>query len=424
MPRNYYCPKYAIIAGFDTSQYNGEYLFSRNTTQVSGLEYPDEVAQDAVMYLNGHGSFKSLEEELNAAVQASAHPDKANITFTISINAQDKVLITCNKYDFELQETGAYIEEVLGFPSGGGGWMSSPGTPFSVNTVEAPDDWVRGDFTTSDLELEFDTTGTPTTVSFGNSGRVQDVPILLRSSGALASGTGVGDLDDESDNKSLQSADNTYVGTTQIRWGINAYGRVFVSYRKALNDISAWDDTDFRDRLGFTGGEAVSSLGSLFEMLTATNPLPGALFPSRPLDRIDIETPQVGGFIRLTDSRVASNLDAIHHRWQGMGYLDGPADVGGTVEDLHLHYHYRVMPYIYIGYKCSLYQDWGDSRRASDEVANDYGILYTNEMNHYRGRIAGRVATNNSTTQKTVWPQDLRRRSPLTFWILEEHSDY
>jgi len=406
-----------MCVGVDTTSFNGVTMFERGATDIIGPDYPFDTAIDAVMYLNGHGSYKSLEVLLNDAVQASAHPDKANIVFTVSINyATDRVTIQCNKYNFTLAETGNSFEEVLGFTADTGDWDSSPYYSGVVSTLVAPGEWTRGDFVTANLELELDPGGTSTSLVFGESGRCQDVPILLRHSGPsnVYAVTGVDDADDRSDNESLQSADNSSLGTINCRWGLTAEGHVFVSYNKGFSEPSSWDEGS-RVRLGFSGDETGDSLSSNYEEVVADNPMPCCLFPTRPLDSFDIQTDQVGGAIRLKDSRVASNLDAIHHLWRGVGWLDGPNDI----RDLHLHYHLRVLLYLFHGYPLAIYQDWGDSRRAQESLAeNDYSTLYTIEKNHYRGRVVGRVSLNNGTSQLTSWPTPMRRRAPLTFWIL------
>ena len=432
-PLSDYCVP-AIVGAVDTTEWEGEEIFSRNTATIEGPEYPEELAFDAVEWLNGHGSYYNLEKLLNDAVQASSHPNKANIEFTVTLNyATDKVTIQCNLYNFSLIEGGTAFEEQLGFTNGTGDWASSPAYSGVVSTLVAPADWIRGEFLTSNIEIELDPGGTITSLNFGASGYCQDVPILLRNSGptdADYAPTGDADADDRSDNLSIQSVDNEEVGSYYIRWGLIEDSKdsglyVYVSYLKTFADIT-WSNSAFMERCGFTGDESPVSLDSNYEYIVASNPMPGVYKGSRPADELILETELIGGAIPLTDGSFASNLDAIFHKWRATMYLDGPGEDSQT--NTYIHYHKRVLPYLYHGMPVSFYQDWGDSRRASEYNYEDYSVLYTNDYDstrdynntlYTRGRIVGYVSLNNATTQQTNWPNNFRIRSPITFWIKE-----
>lgn len=231
---------------------------------------------------------------------------------------------------------------------------------------------------------------------------------------------GSADLDDLLPTDNLCRLDNDACDpvTRVLRWGINSSGHVFSTKYGFIGDI-VWLSTSFRDRLGFTGeSDEIVAHPSGMVTTTAAHPLPGALFPSRPLES-QIYTAELvnTGKRKLSGGWVNNHLASYNQ--QAFGYfLDGPADL----TDLTLHFVDQFSPYIPQGQRVNVYQDWGDPRRSLPNYSTNlaqspYDLIYTNELNGMRGRV--RASVTSSGPYAVTYPSRLRRRSPLTLLVEE-----
>ena len=404
MPSNNVCPRFGLISEFDARPFKGETLFTRGSAFTYDAVAPDTF-EDTVAFLNGHCSYFSLSEILQTASDA-VNPTLG--TWTVGINTDDKVYIqNSSTTQFTFTVSSGRLFERLGFALG----YTTSSVVGSVAIVTATNDWVRGDFAI--LGETINKSGLPINFALSE-GRVQDVPILIR-------GTDEADLDTFS-LYHLQKRDNDTLSasTTLVRWGINSMGHVFC-WTKTGTTVLTFNDIDFRNRLGFNGTTGSNPDVSVSEgggvTLTARYPLPGCIIPSRPYDRLESISESFSNSVVLTDGRINSNYVSTHYRWFVSCYLDGPADAinSTTREDLHKQWQNRCRPYLSAGAPCSLYQEWGDSRRAQER--SDYGLLYTNELGGYRGRLIGYMAKDNATVHQVSWPNTIRIRSPLNFTI-------
>lgn len=404
MPRNEYCPRFALLSGFDARQWASVDVFSRGGSAITvDSTAADAIFLDAVQFLNGYGSEQSLEADCQAAATAAG----AAGNWTIGIDTDDKVYIENDAAGFRV--VGGLANEPYGFSTTAD--QDAALVAGTTYRATAPNDWVRGEYLGRLIEINFPPPGYGSSFTFGRTGQIQDVRIALRDDGAT------GDVDDVFG--TLQQVDNAVTVTTSTRWGIDSDGHVYCT-TAPLTGALTWIDTDFRDRLGFDGTETPTGLGVLYgsyDILLANNPLPGALFPSRPLDSLTPVSESVSTEVQLLDGSVSSNYVTTFHRWAASAYLDGPSDV----IDLHRHWHFKCKQHLYGGARATLYQDWGDSRRSG--WRESYSLLYTPEAvsvgvdeGGYRGRVIGTLTQDVSVTD-TTWPERLRRRSPFNFSI-------
>ena len=210
--------------------------------------------------------------------------------------------------------------------------------------------------------------------------------------------------------KLLNTAHSAVLQTVRVH--IDATGHVVITAPSSVFTALDWPSTTFRDRLGFTGSETrVVSDG--IASITADLPLPGFLVPTRPLDRLNWSSFTVASGGRSAAGVVTATTMGTYHRVNLRTYIDGPADE----RDLHHHLLHAVAPYLVPGAGVSLYQDWGDTRRArrTREVTADqpaYSTAYTSEADGYRGRLRLQVPAD-LTDLAVEWPGALRRRAQL-----------
>jgi len=407
MPRNEACPKYLIESEFDATVWSSTGVVTRGGSTTS-LESGLGIAMDTTAFLNGHGCSETLGGSLQRVSTAAG--GAAYGAWTVGIDTDDRVYIENDTIAFSVRAAPGNTQ--IGFPVGSPtGSINTGGT---IWRATAPSDWIRGTFIAEALSIAVPPPGYGTLLVPGYAGQVQDVPIYLRFYTSA-------DLDGQSDENTIQWAEGDEHGVNTIHWGRNDEGHCFVSYPAAVADISAWPDTDFRDRLGFTGDETpVGVLSNNFYVLTAEYPMPGVLAPYRPFNSVLFNTEDVTPAVDQTDGGYSTNYVATFHNWLFSGYLDGPTDFYGPPgRDNHQHWGRRCLPYLGTGRRVAVYQDVGDSRRASER--EDYGLLYTHEMDGYRGRVVGRMNLGNVTSYTVTWNNagNLRMRAPLSFTVRE-----
>jgi len=152
--------------------------------------------------------------------------------------------------------------EIFGFDPAGHGLVGGV-APFRRT---APNPWRLGPILNASFTI--DPTGAPASFTVGGSRYWQDLPTAIRALGST-------DADDRNATGNLQALDVAINGTS-AKWLIDETGHVVTSWRTGTMASVTWLDTDFRDRLGFSGLESVQSSGFV-DYLRADYPLPGSV---------------------------------------------------------------------------------------------------------------------------------------------------
>lgn len=412
MPRNSYCPRWALMLEADWRPWRvvlldlytrgGVGVFLQGYTPggaglASGL-YPDALA--------------GLCGRATSAVFRLIDSLGALGGLALGIDTNDRVYIESITAAWAVVSGGAalgFTGPVASVNVGGGVWRC---------TAQA--DWTRGPLDLGALALAF-TAGGPF-VTTDEACQVQDVPAALRLAGYTGDGVAWG-------TRSLISADTMLIGDGEHRhgWHIDQYGRVVESGADGISR-AVWVDTSFRDWLGFTGSEALVWHPSCTRWtVTATRPCTGVLCPSRPAERVDHETKAFGDGARLVSGETVT-VQTGHRRTLRLGpvHIDGPLDAApsGVWVDLSDHFHRSVAPYLTPGARCELYQDHGDCRRVGrTALGQTYGLARTVEEEPYRGRVEAAVAIEAPGTLAVSWPQVLRRRGSAPDMVLDVVED-
>lgn len=357
----------------------------------------DDVGEylDVVEAMTGYGS--ETDGHLGALLTAAwaALGQAGNIGVTI--NGSDQM-----RFTLDAPSLGGALIAPLGVDVFGlGGEITVPGE----GGENAAGDWIRG---VTDAEAQL-------LVTVPNGGslsvdvpRVHDARIAIRERGA------VGDADDRW-RWCVEDGDAT------LRMGVTSDGRAWwaTSRAGALTGM-VWDSTTFRDRLGFTGYEAITTWGDWRGQI-ADHPLPGVTHTTRPIRRQNRRVDVAGSDLRLVSGSYSGVHVGTYRGWSIEAWVDGPLDSG-----LDLHTHWLDMmsepAYCTPGRPITVYQDVGDSRRALDprSVNADqpaYDVLYTSEHGPYRGRLLCRV--NPATGRELELSQEgqYRRRYPVSITV-------
>ena len=355
---------------------------------------------DMLAAVNGRGSdpIRSLGADIDAGWTGAG-------TITAGIDANDRVFVECSAEGFDLTasiDNSAYGFDVLG--------QSAVNTAGTVHRLTATADWLRGNVENKRLRLDPATGAAFDAPAYAF--RAQSIPVLLRH-------RGIGDADDTAATVCLEALDNAANDNVfkRLRWLIDADGHiirtrptgvaaVLTSWRTTANAIA------MREILGFSGDETETTIGGL-EVLRATYPAAGVLTPSRPFDRMPQPSHEwQGSAVALVNNRIANNTISTRIRYRVDMYIDGRADR----IDRGRYFVHRWAPLATPGTPCSIYQDWGDGRRALRTIAATgaalpYSLLYTAEADGERGRLLVRVPEDAPPSASVDWPGRLERRA-------------
>lgn len=438
MPGQHPAPPIAIATEVDARAYSAAALFSRGATGIVMPTYDagEGLYEDILSFLNGRGSqwatlatdARDLQSEMRAGWADSGAPTSTDLYCFIDFD--DKIVIEHRTQPtataFTVVNEGS--PEFFGFASAGqssGAYTASNGDVYQ--RIKAPDNWTRGVVQSKLIKINPD--GVPPGFFVPSYWCwAQDVVTLLRGSGGLGDGNDVDDMHGRAGSAkvglfdSLETMDNAATDVTQrrIRWGVNAAGRVWVAWPTgaAWSRISSWSSIPIMQALGFDGTEAQLTLGSVAYQL-ATNPCRYLLCPTRPAQLI---APMHGGktnAVRLQNKEVHANTVLSWDAWRLVFRGGGPA----SPTDEHVHWVRHVLPKIRAGSRMTIYQQWGDPRRAlrpdaahGTTNANGtywtqpaYDSLYTSESAGYRGRIRGYRAPDAPDSFSLEWLGETRK---------------
>lgn len=411
-----------LMAEFDARTWSGATVFTVSATNVVLPTYGtgEGVFEDVLAFLNGYGSrgVAASLQHLGGLID-DAWTGGAN-AFTVTINSSDRVVLTSDTIDFAI--TASTNLSQLGFTAAT--YAAVGGAAPFVRTAEA--DWTRG--VIGPLSITIDPAGAGAAYTI-TTRHVQSVPTLIRSAAE-------GDADGSSTvaagclERSMQDdlAIPSYrAGITDSSFSEGA-GHVFISY-PATSPAPTWGVASFAARLGFRGDEVEQTSGTS-GYVVGTYPCPGVYYLSRGYEELILGTLEEGSAVRLTNGVQASNHIGTYDRATLSFIVDGPAQT----TDLHRHFLQRFVPYIPRGRRLTLYQDWGDPRRAlsSFDVTTSqsaYDLLYTSEplpgttgTGGYRGRLRLRHSADAATGYEARWANRIRQRAPITM-LLDEAGD-
>lgn len=406
MPRMNPHPLFALLGEFDGRPWRGSSptdLFNRGgvaTALPTSTPYTTEgIYDDLLDLLNGRGSTSTRTLPALCASQWTGAG-----TFTATFTSDDRINFQSTVETFDIG--GNAGAEFLGIPATGTGVIAAGAPGYTT-----PNEWTRGNFDNLGLSV-FPGVGIPFLL-LPDAFRYQDVPVLFRDRGVIA------DADDAHPLDNIQKLDNDINDPAgrSIQWGISDAGFVWSTWPNAIAlALPTWLSTTFRDALGFDGSETVVTLNGQ-DSLTANNRPPTGLFPSRPLVRQFRVTEEEGAADRLTSGAWSSNVVGSYGGWQLDFHLDGPAGP----RDQHRHYMDEFLHQVTHGRRVTLYQDWGDSRRAAPlPNLGDYGLLYTVEGGGYRGRLRLRIHPRTGDRYDARWPGELRRRRPTSLIFTDD----
>ena len=388
-------PNFALLTEFDASQWSGVNLFTHGGTAVAMPTFSQGSGfyDDALIFLNGRASTSSLSlaQQINDASTFGSG-------WAFSLENDDKITIIGN-VDFTIAPTSA-SQDFLGY----GGTVNATVVGSKYHAT-APNNWTRGNINNGQYTInEVGGAGTFTFNKVQAGG--QDVLSMIR-------------LANDADNvaNTLQKIHSTALSDGDLRWLITDDGYVQLKYKTSLGSFS-WVSTSFRDRLGFTGGETVNTslVVPTFDTITATYPLKGALFPSRPIENHHLMIESIVDYQRIIGGGYTSNSRGAYTSSILRFHLDASQDQ----KDLYRHFIDDFIPYVATGEKLTFYQEWGDSRRSASIVsqAGSYSSLYTIEDDGYKGRIIGHLTDPSSFDLS--YPSRIRRRVPIQMRIEHE----
>ena len=417
MPSQNYEPRAALVGDFDARTWAGVNVFDRGASVT--LHADSGVFEDALWFLNGRmrtGSAAASEQALSVML-TKAGAGAAGLTFTTGITEDDLVYVQA---DGPFDVAAYYADNALGFSET---TLVASAIGGGLYRAVAQSDWTRGPITLSGaagphLEIN-DASGSFDTRTYH--GKFSNVVEWLRTDA-------LNDADEPSSvTDTLEYLDNTAngvsVGTaTSITWGIDEDGHVFTSWPSSTGIAApAWVDSDFRNRLGFTGSESAVTADGL-TVLTAAYPLPGMLVTVEPL----LMPPRSTGVedstsVQLADGSHASTVWRTGRRFDFELFLEGPASSLAQ----HRHYVDRCLPYWTRGRRLTLYPEWGDPRRRLDPMSVNadtpaYSLLHTSQDHGERGRLRGFVAEGNPTARTMEWDPSRIRTRVRQVWTLDE----
>ena len=385
MPYNTPAPDFALLAAFDAREWAGVDVVRYNATNISLPAYATGagVYEDGLFFLNGRGVGDNTPTDAMGTLEEALQTLKTfGTTWTIELTSADRIKITS---DVQFRVT-PLDDDVLGL---GTTTAVADGGNYSVT---ASADWARGLY--SGERYQFDDLGGTSFDAFraalNRPWPAQDVVTALRERGS-------GDADDLAPTNCLEELIRTQAGQ-EIRWVLNNDGHVEVWYMNT--GLFSWLSTSFRARLGFNGREDAEAMGSTatdyVARIVAANPMPGALFPSRPFQDHHYSVESVTQARRKIGGGYTSNLIGTYTTSALSFDLDALLDQ----RDLYRHFTDEFVPYAPNGERVNFYQGWGDSRRSLRSALvsftqQPYDLIYTSEDNGDQGRLRCSLVSSN-----------------------------
>lgn len=379
------------------------------------------IYEDMLHFLNGMGSRSVATAQTLGALTTAAYTGGGTITW--GLTSGDLFYVETSggaATDFTITASTGLSQ--LGFTSSTYGLVGGA-TPFR-RTAET--DWTRGNC--SKISITIDPAGAGAAFSVAAQ-RLQSAITWLRSQDQ-------NDADDQNTASNLERLVQTAVSVHSFRMGISDTGYVWMAWSNGALPAPTWPSASFAARLGFKGDEAIVTTGGV-DVVTATYPCPGVYVSTRGLEEIAPGTLEVSSGVRQTNGVQCVNHIGTYKRRTLSIIVDGPAASYSSATsylDLHRHFLERFVPYVPRGSRLSVYQDWGDPRRAlsSFDVTSSqpaYDLLYTAEplpgtmgTGGYRGRLRFRHSIDASDQYAAQWGSRIRQRMPITM-LLDESGD-
>lgn len=404
MPSTDTSPNFALMSQFDARSYTGTLYTRQNalgdTIPISLFTESRIVFDDAIHFLSGRGqsSTTSVKGYLEKILNSQSD------TFTVGISSADKLFI---HHDQGLSL--AYTAPTSAAAELG---LIAQTAIVSDGQLDFPYDWSRTpkEITSTSDQLALVTNTDLDVARIPHIPYVQSIPSLFRER-------------ESTENYCLEAIEEYYFysgngGIPAVCWVINSDGKVVQYVNKVLNPNGttfAWVDTNFRDRLGFNGKEVWTLVNSMWSKITANNPLPGAIFPTRPLSDNHLKFSRISNPRRKLGGGYVTNFLGNFITHALAFYLDGPGDI----KDEYNHFAMTCGNYFYAGAPITFYQDWGDTRKSlfTAEISfaqPAYDLLFTSEKDGRYGRIVGHIT---GMTDDLIFPEGIRRRIPITLDI-------
>lgn len=413
MPGNAPGPLPAFASQFDARTWDNTLVMTIDGNPVTLPNYGDGegVFDDALDFLNGRGSRDDDVAAPPGGISGNTlyYLLLNNWTgvvpaLTVGIDANDRVFIESDAVDFEI--VAGTSNSDLGFANTGHALVGGGG-PFRQT---ATSEWVRGNITGTTLTIDPAGIGAQFSVSVT---RAQSVVTWIRNQNE-------GDADEANATGNLEYLIQDALTLYNVRVGITDGGHVYFAWSTGAVAAVTWNSPTFRNRLGFSGSESLSTVGSV-DLLIADYPLPGFWVPTRTLLRLeswhDEETSAVG----LTDGDIATNHVARWTGWRVEQYA------GGQIASQDDEWHIRDLFWRYapVGYPLTVYPHWGEQRRQlypyevrGSQVA--YDSLYTSEKR--RGRLRGKRDIDDLTRRPYAYEGDKLQRSLLEVRLRDRAS--
>lgn len=390
-------PNFALMSSVDITAFTGGLLSRSNS--VNATQFTKKKFEDMITFLNGRGMASGLDLSSQLLTSSNFGTD-----WHIGIDNNDKVEISStHTFRIKFNDASTLTSNVDIFGIGASfidySGSATIGTPLLAYKVTSPNEWIRGEIVAFSYIIE-EIGGGSASFTWNFVGGAQDLIIACRSRGN-------GDLDDSTECLEAEDlASNTSAG--DIRYYLNDEGKVVTSYVGIAN--ITWSNTDFRNRLGFTGNETVQTI-NLYSVVTADNYCPGVLIPTRPYQNCHLSADNISQSRRLIGGEHVSNYIGTYITTNLMFDLDARLDQ----IDLYRHFTNNFISYISKGERINFYQVLGDSRRSliaasytADQPAHD--LLYTTSRNGEEGRVRACLLTNSFNLQ---YPTRLKRRVPI-----------
>jgi hypothetical protein len=402
MPSNDYSPNFMLCSEFDARPFTGTLYTRKNgsnsTINVSLPTTSQIVFDDIIAFLNGGAlqASTSLESALNIIYTGEAGWD-------VNINSSDKIYwnrlnnasTTVALYPNSTSQASSIYGIIPGVYSDG-----------KITT----NDWKRGMITVDANDRFYLDSGSFKVAILPHVPFIQDLPSYLRQ----RSGSGLYCLE------SIEHGSFYISGAVPpVLWVLDSEGHVMqVVYALASNNSHlkefAWVDTEFRDRLGFSGNEQWTAVSgwNYWWVMRADYTAPGVLCPSRPLNDNHYTFERVSNPKKLLDGSMSSNYLGNFVSSNISFYLDALSDIKNDLPS------YVFNDYFYEGSRVSLYQNWETRTALIPSKTNVNQPAYTNtstsEMDGLYGVVTGYI---ESLTNDLPYPEMIRRRIPITMSI-------